>query len=179
MRNVHCSGHQGGCIPACTGQGGVYPSMHWAGGVFPGGCLPREVSALRGCLPGGCLPRGCLPREVSALGELSAGGCLPGGVCPSACSDTPPPPRERNYRHLWKHNLAATTLWTVIIVNDNSKSIPISFERAFSGLSRILGLGVSTLQHTAEVRYILPFLWRSEKFDHVLQYWSMGKYLEA
>ena len=45
-------------------------------------------------LPGGCLPRGI----VSGRG----GGGLP------------PHPREQNHRHLWKHNLAAITLRTVM-----------------------------------------------------------------
>ena len=72
----------------CSGhQGGVYPSMHWAGG-----CLPREV-------------------RVSALGGMDIcqeGGWVSAkGVCHAPC--------EQNYRRVWKHNLAATTLQTVII----------------------------------------------------------------
>ena len=72
----------------CSGhQGGVYPSMHWVGG-----CLPREV-------------------RVSALGgwifAQREDGCLPG------VSATPL--LEQNYRPVLKHNLAATTLQTIII----------------------------------------------------------------
>ena len=95
------------CIPACTGQGVcvsqhalgrgcvsqktlgrgcVYPSMHWIWGICPGGCLPGGVSAQGGLIGG-------------------SAQCMLGYS---------PPPCEQNDRHLWKHNLAATTLWTAI-----------------------------------------------------------------
>ena len=52
---------------------------------------------------------------VSAQGGVWLGGVcrggLPGGVCPRrGCL----PPCEQNHRRLWKHNLAATTLRTVM-----------------------------------------------------------------
>ena len=69
----------------CSGRplrGGVCP-----GGVCLGGCLPRGI-----CL-GGVSARGCLPRGCVCLGV-----CLPD-----------PPPCGKNDRHVWKHNLSATT----------------------------------------------------------------------
>ena len=53
-----------------------------------GGCLPRGF-----CL-GPHLLRGCLPSGVSAR------GCLPKGCTPPPCGQ----------RHLWQHNLSATTV---------------------------------------------------------------------
>ena len=76
---------------------------------IPVGRVPPAAVAIlgEGGLPGGVCPR------VSAQGEVSSrgGGCLPGW------SATPPLPlpREQNDRCLWKHNLSATTLWTVKI----------------------------------------------------------------
>ena len=68
------------------------------GGVWPG------VSAWEGvCLEGVC------------LGE----GVCRGGVCPSACWDTSP--CEQNDRCLWKHNLSATALRTVITLKEDAK----------------------------------------------------------
>ena len=89
-----------GCIPACTGQG-VYPSMHWAGVCIPwaGGCLPRGFCL--GVCPGGCLPQGMSARGLAR--EVSAGGSATHPSC------------KQNRRYLWKHNLAATTLRTIII----------------------------------------------------------------
>ena len=50
------------------------------------------------------LGRGCL-----------AGGGLPGGICPSTCWDTHPP-CEQNDRQVSKHDLAGTTLRTVLTI---------------------------------------------------------------
>ena len=54
MRSVYCSGRQGVCIPACTGQGGGSgQGVSGQGGCLPGGgCLPRGGGVcLLGCLP--------------------------------------------------------------------------------------------------------------------------------
>ena len=86
-----------GCVQsAAVAARGVYPSMHWAGV-----CVSQHALG-KGCLPGGVCPGvGCLP-----------GGRLPGGVSAWGVSATP---CEQNDRCLCKHNLATTTLRTVII----------------------------------------------------------------
>ena len=98
-----------GCLPE---QGGLPRGVPEQGGVCPWGCLPRVGVSARGVCPGGCLPgqgvsaQGsvCLPRDVSAW---------PGGGV-SAQGDTSP--CGQNGRHLWKHNLSATT-----VVDGNNK----------------------------------------------------------
>ena len=86
----------------------LHPSKHFHavfGKIMPNKNAFRCCGRL--CVGGptrGCLPRGgYLPRRVSAQG----------GICPSACWDTSS--REQNHKSLWKHNLATTTLRTVII----------------------------------------------------------------
>ena len=146
-------------IPACTGQGcvypsmhwpeGVYPSMHWAGGVSAWGCVPRGcIPACTGqgvCLPGvvypgGCLPRGCL-LGVSALGR----GCLPVVSAPVHAGIHTP--HEQNHRHLWKHNLAATTLRMVIkisrILRQARIRLPTLALNPREGVSEVQNRGIS------------------------------------
>ena len=67
-----------------SASGGVWPGgLSGPVGCLPRGCLPRGCLP-RGCLPrgvcpGGVCPGGCLPRRVSAWrGCLPGGGCLPG-----------------------------------------------------------------------------------------------------
>ena len=80
MRTIYCSGRLGGVC-----QGGCLPRRV---------CLPRDVSALKECLPRGSVCPGgvsaqgvseqgvCLPRGMSAQGE-----CLPRVyVCPGVCA---------------------------------------------------------------------------------------------
>ena len=72
----------------------MYCSLQWPsdGGSAQG----------RGCLPGGCLPGSVCLGGVSAR-EISAQG----GVCLLHGGSTLP---SRTDRHLWKHNLSATTV---------------------------------------------------------------------
>ena len=90
----------GRCIPACTGQG-VYPSKHWPG-VYPSMHWAR-----------GCLARGV--HVYPSMHWAGGWGYLPrGGVCPVHAGIDAHTPYEQNDRHMWKHNLAATMLRTVI-----------------------------------------------------------------
>ena len=94
----------GVCIPACTGQGVL--SQH----VLGRGCrIPKCTGH------GGCLPRGVSAQGVSARGGMSAcgGGCLP------QCMLGYTPLCGQNDRRLWKYYLAATTLRTVNIMDEN------------------------------------------------------------
>ena len=104
-----------GCVPsaavAAGGGRGVHPSMHWTGGVHPSMNWEGGV-----CIPACTGQGGVAACGVSATPpwtELSVGVC-PEGVCPGGCLPHIPRPCEQNNRHLWKHNLAATTLRTVI-----------------------------------------------------------------
>ena len=83
----------------------LYLAYPKCGVITPKVC--RGVSARR-CLSRGCLSRGCLPRGVSARGVSDLGG-----VCSGGCHNL----HEQNHRGLWKHNLAATTLQTVLILH--------------------------------------------------------------
>ena len=76
---------------------GVYPSMHWVGGCLPGRgclprvggrCLPRGMSAQRGCLPrrDGCLPGGVSAQGGGCPGGVCLGDVCPEGVCPKGVS---------------------------------------------------------------------------------------------
>ena len=145
MRTVRCSGHGGEVYPSMHSAGGfVYPSMHWAGvcvsqhplgrGVCipactgQGGVWPGGVSAWGwDVCPGGCVfPEGCLPGGGGVC--LGVGGVCPGEGClPSGVSVTPPSPCEQNDRHLWKHNLAATTLRAVKMQQRKSSNQKIKF----------------------------------------------------
>ena len=62
-----------------------------------------------------CIPVGRVPSAEVATGGVGVcpGGCLP--QCMLGCT----PPCEQNDRCLWKHNLAATTLRTVINTSTN------------------------------------------------------------
>ena len=60
-----------------------------------------------------CIPVGCVPSAAVAVGGGSA-SVYPGGVSAQVHAGIRPP-CEQNDRRLWKHNLAATTLWTVIM----------------------------------------------------------------
>ena len=106
------------CTIRCSDCRGVSAWGSALGGVCPGECLPR------GCLPGWCLPRGVYPGG-SPQGECLPRGYLPWGVSTrgvSAWVVSAPvhagihtAPCEQNHRFLQKHNLATTTLRTVIM----------------------------------------------------------------
>ena len=86
----------------------------YLGGCLPGGCLLGGV-----CLPGAgvCLPAGGVcPGGVCPGGVSAQGGVCPGGIGPGVCLpgvSGKHPHCGQNDIHLWKHYLAATTLWTV------------------------------------------------------------------
>ena len=90
ISTVRCSGRR---VCVCVsqhamGRGWWYVSQHTLG---------------RGCVSQHALGRGWSgQRCVCVCPE----GCQPGGVCHTPC--------EQNHRRLWKHNLATTTLRTVI-----------------------------------------------------------------
>ena len=88
MRTVCCSGRWG-WLPQCM-LGYVCPK----GGVCPSACW--DMSSQGAVCPSACW-------------DMSAEG----GVCPSALTGIHSP-CEQNDRRLWKHNLSATTLRTVI-----------------------------------------------------------------
>ena len=118
MRTVRYSSRLGGGS-AC--QGGI---------CLPGECLPGTVSACPGgvCLPGGVSAQGGvhLPRGLSTCQGVSARGCLPaGGVCLPGSLHLPPPWTDR---HLWKHNLSATT------VADGNKPNSCHFKLLYYGV---------------------------------------------
>ena len=96
MHTIRCSSCLLGgreCLPGVSGQGGFC-----LGECLHGGCLFRELSAQKGCLPRrgvcpggvcqegsaqvGVCPSGCLPRWVSAQGGICPGGLFPGGCLP-------------------------------------------------------------------------------------------------
>ena len=79
-----------GCIPACTGWG---VSQHALG---------------RGCIPACTRQAGVCPWWVSDWGVSAQEGVCLRGVSAAPPRQTPAP-CERNHRHLWNHNLAATT----------------------------------------------------------------------
>ena len=67
-----------------------------------------------------CITRMHSSRMCTVRCSGRPGGCIPactgqGGICP-VHAGIHPTPCEQNDRRLWKHNLAATTLRTVIII---------------------------------------------------------------
>ena len=86
-----------------------------------------EGGVSRGCLPGECLPRGVSGWEAG--GCVSRGVCL-GGGCPGGVHL---PPRGKNDRCLWKHNLYAT-----IVADDNQCDLEMNNSRVirFSSVTR-------------------------------------------
>ena len=113
----------GGGLPGGVCPGGVYP-----GGVCPGGVWPGGWGVGRG--RGGVSTRGCLP-----------GGCVCWeGVCWGVSATHPH--CEQNDRCLWKHNLSATTLLTVMIKIFRSKllrSFPEGVRGYWIGITFVTG----------------------------------------
>ena len=102
----------GGLCPGglCLGvsvQGGFCLGVSVQGGLCLGGFCPEGfcLGVSRGVSGGGVSVQGVSVQGVSVWG---------GGLCLRIFSLTvTPSPREQNHRHLWKHNLAATSLWAV------------------------------------------------------------------